>query len=98
MTARKKSTKDFWDKPLSANKVKRVLDERFEIDTDSFKEAYEEDTARGIRGARKPSDEEIAAVKQWRKDKDMDALMEAIGTENIATANACIRRVFEHEE
>lgn len=89
---RKASSKDFWSKMLSAQKVKRILEKRG-FDAEAFRRDYESDTHRGPRRASKPSDREINAVEGFLKSGDYPALLSALNTKSRPKADAAIRRV-----
>jgi len=93
MAARRKATsKDFWGKMLSAQKVKRILEKRG-FDAEAFRKDYESDTNRGPRRAARPSDREINAVEAFLKSGDYPQLLSSLNTRSRPKADAAIRRV-----
>jgi hypothetical protein len=80
---------------LSESKVTRILDS-MGVDTAKFLKLYAADSSRTPRGSRPPSAAQIAAVKQWMKDRDFRALKKALKVESTTTVDAVIRRVLEH--
>jgi hypothetical protein len=82
---------------LSEAKVTRVLD-TMGVDSAKFLKLYAADSSRSKRGSRPPSATQVAAVKQWLKDRDGAALRKALKTQNTATVDSVIRRVLEHSE
>ncbi len=89
---RKASSRDFWTKMLSAQKVKRILEKRG-VDAETFRKDYEADTNRGPRKAMRPSDREINAVDAFLKSGDYPQLLSALNTKSRPKADAAIRRV-----
>ena len=90
--AAQKTTKDFWNKMLSAAKVKRILEKRG-FDSDAFRRDYEADTNRGPRKAAKPSEKEINAVESFLKTGDYDLYLKALDTNSRPKADSALRRV-----
>ncbi len=88
----KASKKDFWDKMLSAHKVKRILEKRG-FDAEAFRRDYETDSNRGPRKASRPSDREISAVEAFLKSGNYPGLLSSLGTGSRPKADAAIRRV-----
>jgi hypothetical protein len=86
------SGKNFWNKMLSAQKVKRIL-ERRGFDTEAFRKDYESDTNRGPRKAARPTDREINAVESFLKSGNYSDFMEGLGTKSRPAADAALRRV-----
>lgn len=91
--AARKSTKDFWEKLLSAAKVKRILEKRG-FDPEAFRKDYEADTQRGPRKAARPSDKEIDAAESFLKDGDYGAFQKSLGTNSRTKADSTLRRVI----
>ena len=88
--AAKQTDKDFWEKPLSASKVKRILEKRG-FNAAAFRKDYEEDTSRGSRQAnRPPAKQEIDAVEAFQKTGDVEALKEKLG---VKTPSAALNKV-----
>ena len=80
---------------LSESKVRRVL-ESMGVDAAKFLRLYAADVSRTKRGSRPPTEAEIAAVRQWMKDRDGAALRKSLKTNSTTTMDAVIRRVLEH--
>jgi hypothetical protein len=82
---------------LSEAKVTRVL-ESMGVDSAKFLKLYAADSTRSKRGSRPPNAAQVAAVKQWMKDRDGAALRKALKTQNTTTVDSVIRRVLEHAD
>jgi hypothetical protein len=80
---------------LSESKVTRIL-ESMDVDSAKFLKLYAADSSRTKRGSKPPTAAQVAAVKQWMKDRDSGALRKALKTQNTTTVDAIIRRVLEH--
>ena len=90
-TIKKKTPTAVVHKMLSENKVLRVLN-TMEVDVEAFKEAYEGDTTRAG-GLRPPTPEQIAAVEQFQKTGDLQALKLALETASSQSAFGAVARV-----
>ncbi len=86
---------DFWDKPLSGQKVKRILQRRG-FDANAFKKDYLEDRSR-VSKITAPSAKTWDTVEVFQKDGDLDALMEKLDLKTPAAANNVIRRVIQYK-
>ncbi len=85
---------EFWNKVLSAAKVKRILEKRG-FDPEAFRRDYEADTSRGPRMPKRPSRIEIDSVEAFQKTGDFEGLKVALGTKSAAVANSALRRVLQ---
>ena len=94
MAVRKQGApEDFWNKMLSARKVRRILEKRG-FDADAFRKDYELDTNRGPRKASKPSEKEINAVEGFLKSGDYEKFLDRLDTESRPKADSALRRVL----
>lgn len=98
MTARKRAGKtaadDFWNKMLSAAKVKRILEKRG-VDPSAFRRDYEADNSRGPRKPKQPTKREMDAVEVFQRTGDFEALKRSLSRQSTAAANAALRRVLQ---
>ena len=88
------STKPFWNRMLSAWKVKRILESRG-FDAESFRQDYEADTHRGPRRPGRPPEREISAVENFLKSGDYQSFMTSLETDSRPKADSALRRVVE---
>lgn len=88
-----KQAKDFWDRPLSSRKVKRVLI-RMGVNPITFKRGYESDHQKGTRKLRRPANREIVATEKFFIDGNYRALMDALDTTSRPKLDAILRRVM----
>lgn len=86
--------KPFWNRMLSAWKVKRIL-ESHGFDTEGFRRDYEADTHRGPRRPGRPPAQEISAVEEFLKSGDYQLFMTSLGTDSRPKADSALRRVVE---
>lgn len=85
--------KNFWEKMLFANKVKRIL-EKLEIDSEAFQKEYENDTTRPRRGVAVPTDNEVEAVETFLQTNDYASFLKTIGAKSRVKADSTLRRVL----
>ena len=84
-SAGKKKSQDFWDKLLSASKVKRIL-EAMDVNPAQFQKKYEGDTSRGPTGPRELTEKQLSAIKAFQKSGDVEALMKGTGKKSKQSA------------
>jgi hypothetical protein len=93
-TSNSTSIKPFWNRMLSAWKVKRILEARG-FDAEAFRRDYEADTHRGPRRPGRPPEREINAVDDFLKSGDYQGFMNSLGTDSRPKADSALRRVVE---
>ncbi len=88
------SAKPFWNRMLSAWKVKRILESQG-FDIEAFRRDYEADTHRGPRRPGRPPEREISAVESFLKSGDYQSFMTSLKTDSRPKADSALRRVVE---